>query len=72
MAKNGSMWKVMLPLAGALITAGGLLATIRYNSNRIAQVEIQSHANEGDIRELKTDVKYIREGIDEIKRNTKK
>lgn len=73
MAKGNSIfWKVMIPIAAALLTVGGLMVTIRYNSDRIEKVEIQSHENEGDIRELKTDVKYIREGIDEIKRNVKK
>ena len=70
--KNGTMWKILLPVAGALLTVGGLCATIKQNRDDIAKVEIQAHGNEGDIRELKTDVKYIREGIDEIKQNVKK
>ena len=70
--KNSIMWKILLPIAGALLTVGGLCATIKHNSDTITKVEKQASANEGDIRELKTDVKYIREGIDEIKRNVKK
>ena len=72
MATKNVNWKVMIWLAGALITVGGLIATIRYDSERIGKVEIKSHTNEGDIRELKTDIKYIRSGIDEIKRDVKK
>ena len=26
--KNGTMWKILLPIAGALLTVGGLCATI--------------------------------------------
>jgi len=58
--------------ASALIALGGYLVTVRSNTNRINNVEIAAHSNEGDIRELKTDIKYIKAGIDEIKREVKK
>ena len=58
--------------ASALIALGGYLVTVRSNTNRINNVEITAHSNEGDIRELKTDIKYIKSGIDEIKREVKK
>ena len=58
--------------ASALIALGGYLVTVRSNTNRINNVEIAVHSNEGDIRELKTDIKYIKAGIDEIKREVKK
>lgn len=70
--KNGLMWKILLPIAGALLTVGGLCATIKQNSDDIAEVEVKAHTNEGDIRELKTDIKYIRKGIDEIKIDVRK
>ena len=70
--KNGIMWKILLPIAGALLTVGGLCATIKQNRDDIAEVEVISHQNEGDIRDLKKDVTYIREGIDEIKEEVKK
>ena len=66
------MWKILLPIAGALLTVGGLCATIKQNRDDIAKVEIVSHRNEGDVRDLKKDVTYIREGIDEIKKSVKK
>ena len=70
--KNGTMWKILLPIAGALLTVGGLYATIMQNRDDIVKVEVMTHQNEGDIRDLKKDVTYIREGIDEIKEEVKK
>ena len=70
--KNGTMWKILLPIAGALLTVGGLYATIMQNRDDIVKVEVMTHQNEGDIRDLKKDVTYIREGIDEIKKEVKK
>lgn len=69
---NGTFWKVILILAGSMITVGGLCATIRYNSDRIDKVEVSVHENKGDIRELKTDIKYIKSGVDDIKDELKK
>jgi hypothetical protein len=65
-------WKVILILAGTMITVGGLCATIRYNSERIDKVEVIASGNKGDIRELKTDIKYIKSGVDDIKDELKK
>ena len=70
--KNGTMWKILLPIAGALLTVGGLCATIKQNRDDIIKVEAVAHQNEGDVRDLKKDVTYIREGIDEIKKEVKK
>ena len=47
------------------------IATVRSNTGRIDKVEIKSHENEGDIRDLKKDVTYIREGIDRIEKSVK-
>ena len=69
--KNGMIWKILLASAGILITVGGICATIRYNTQRLEKVEVKASANENDIRELKTDIKYIRSGVDEIKREVK-
>ena len=52
--------------AGALVALGGYLVTVRSNTIRIADVEIKSHTNEGDIRDLKKDITYIKEGIGRI------
>jgi hypothetical protein len=70
--KNGTFWKVVLVMAGALLTVGGLCATIRFNSERITKVETLSIENKGDIRELKTDIKYIKGGVDDIKEELRK
>ena len=70
--KNGNMWKVIMALAGALITVGALLATIRSNEKRIDKVEAKSETTQMDVVELKTDVKYIKKGIDDIKRDMPK
>ena len=52
--------------AGALVALGGYLVTVRSNTTRIAEVEVKTHANEGDIRDLKKDITYIKEGIGRI------
>jgi len=70
--KNGTFWKVVLILTGSMITVGSLCATIRYNSERIDKVEVKAAKNEGDVRELKTDIKYIKAGVDDIKDELKK
>ena len=70
--KNSMFWKVILILAGSMVTVGGLCATIRYNSERIVKVEYLATQNAGDIRELKTDIKYIKAGVDDIKDELKK
>ena len=70
--ESNGILKLILTLAGALITIGVLCATIRSNEQRLNKVEIMASENEKDIRELKTDVKYIRAGIDEIKKEVKK
>lgn len=66
---NGWFWRIAIASAGVLITAGIYIATVKSNTNRIEKVEVKTHANEGDIRELKTDIKYIRKGVDEIKKS---
>jgi len=70
--KNGTFWKIVIVMAGALLTVGGLCATIRFNSERIDKVEVKAAKNEGDVRELKTDIKYIKSGVDDIKEELKK
>jgi len=58
--------------ASALIALGGYLVTVRDNTKRICANETTARANEGDIRDLKKDIQYIKEGIDDIKREVKK
>lgn len=73
MAKQlNGIWKVIFVAATALITIGALCATIRSNESRIEKVEALAAQNVKDIVELKTDVKYIRSGVDEIKKEVKK
>jgi len=73
MEKNGNLLlKIFIAIAGTLITVGVLCATIRNNEKRITQVELKAVENEKDIRELKTDVKCIRKGVDDIKDELKK
>jgi len=70
--KGNMFWKIIIILAGSMITVGGLCATIRYNSERIDKVEVKAAKNEGDVRELKIDIKYIKSGVDDIKEELKK
>ena len=73
MAKGLNGWtKWVIFAASALVALGGYMVTVRSNTARISAHEECIRTNEGDIRELKVDVKYIREGIDEIKREVKK
>jgi len=61
-----------MAVAAALVTVGALCATIRSNEKRINIIENKAVSNEKDIVELKTDVKYIRKSVDEIKQEVKK
>ena len=81
--KNETMWKVLLPLAAALVTVGGLCATIRSNSVMIDEekVRVTSEIEKNDsqhiefikgIQKLETGQMYILEGIGEIKEEIKK
>ncbi len=67
MKKLNGWTKWVIFAATILVTIGIYIATVRSNTERINKVEIKSHNNEGNIRDLKKDVTYIREGIDEIK-----
>lgn len=55
-----------------LVSLGIYIATVRSNTERIVKVEDKSHSNEGEIRDLKKDVTYIREGIDRIEKKVDK
>lgn len=69
--KINGIWKIVIAIAGALITVGALCATIRSNEKRIDKVEVKAEQTQIDVVELKTDVKYIKSGIDDIKREIK-
>ena len=73
MAKGLNGWtKWVIFAATALIALGGYLMTVRENTNRSCANETRSYTHEGDIRDLKKDIQYIKEGVDEIKREVKK
>ena len=73
MAKKLNGWtKWVIFAATALIALGGYMVTVRSNTVRIEKVEVKSEVMQMDVVELQTDVKYIRSGIDEIKRELKK
>ena len=59
--------KFIIVGATILVTVGIYIATVRNNTERLAIVEDRAYTNEGDIRDLKKDITYIREGIDDIK-----
>ena len=79
MSKNNEkIWR----LARIAITIGTLLVAVavayatlreRVNTNRgrIGTVEQKAEDNQTAIVEMKTDIKYIKEGIDEIKEQLK-
>lgn len=69
---NDGTWKAIAVIAGALITVGALCATIRSNEKRINKVEDKAASNEKAVVELKTDIKYIKETVTEIKQEVKK
>jgi len=48
--------------------ASGIARDVEITIRRVDKAEAKVDANAGDIRELKTDVKYIREGIDRIEK----
>lgn len=65
---NGNLWKFLAAFAGVLITTGAFCATIKYTVERVEKVEAISMENQICVRELKKDIAYIREGVDDLKR----
>ena len=61
-------WTKFIILAiTALIGIGIYITTIKANTERGKTHEMLIHINTGDIRELKTDIKYIRTGVDDLR-----
>lgn len=69
--KMNGWTKWVIFAATVLVTVGIYIATVKSNTDRIDKVEVKTHENEGDIRDLKKDVTYIREGIDRIEKSIK-
>ena len=70
---NNISWaKLIITIAALLVTFGIAWATVRndvdVNTKTLETVEIRSSTNERDIIRLQSDIKYIREGVDDIKR----
>ena len=70
--KNGAMWKLVLALATALLAAGGILVTIKTNSDRITNVEERSITVREDTIEIKKDIERLNEKVDEGNKNREK
>ena len=66
MKKLNGWTKWVIFAATILVTIGIYIATVRSNTERISSVEIKSHNNEGDIRDLKNNITWIREGVARI------
>lgn len=79
MAKNNEkIWRILriiLLVSGILVSIaiayGALNNQVEDNTQTIEKHEIKLEAHDKDIVELRTDVKYIRRGIDEIKAKLK-
>lgn len=56
---------------GAAVAWGVLKERVNTNRGRIVKVEEKSGSNQTAIVEMKTDIKYIKKGIDEIKEQLK-
>lgn len=80
MARNNEkIWRLiklalyLLPLIASIALAYGTLRErVSNNQKRIDIVEIKADANETSIIEMRTDIKYIKQGIDEIKQELRK
>jgi len=59
-------------IASAAIAYGILTERVKTNSNTIEKVEQKADTNQLNIVEIKTDIKYIKFGIDDIKEELKK
>lgn len=74
MAENNNIsWaKLVITIAALLVTFGIAWATVRndvdVNTKTLETIETRSLTNERDIIRLQSDIKYIREGVDEIKK----
>lgn len=63
---------IAILIAGWIWYASSVATSAGTTIERVDKAEVQIDANVGDIRELKTDVKYIREGIDRIEKRLPK
>lgn len=61
-------WTKFIILAiSTLIAIGIYIATVKANTERSKANALAIQTNIGDIREIKTDLKYIKKGVDELR-----
>ena len=70
--KNGSMWRLILTAATALLAAGGILMTINMNSKRIVSVEATAQITRDDTIGIKKDIERLNEKVGEVKTGQEK
>lgn len=63
------MWTIGIGLTIALVVIAGNTAMVQRVSQRQDTTAEKTDTNRGDIREIKTDVKYIRESLARIERS---
>lgn len=65
------LWPIVVALLLIAVAYGTLRANVKENKEDIEKVEIKAEVTENNVIKLQTDVTYIKEGIDEIKRELK-
>jgi len=78
MAKNEKWFRflkfgfmVLVMLLGVVAAYATLRANVKDNTEDIQKVTITADTNKIDVVEIKTDIKYIKKGIDDIKQKLK-
>jgi len=72
MLKNGAMWKMILALATALLATGGIIMTIKTNSERITSVEMTAVITREDTIGIKKDIDRLNEKVVEVNTSQEK
>ena len=66
--KDGVFWKIVLLLIGAAMAYGALVRQVNDTTIQTKENSRQLSDTQGDVRELKKDVEYIRESVNRIEK----
>ena len=66
--KDGVFWKIILVIIGAAMAYGALVRQVNDTTAQTKENSQQLSSTQGDVRELKKDIQYIRESVNRIEK----